>query len=74
MIDEATAVEYARRFLAANRLEVGDLDAARFIPEEQTWACVFANKPRLDGAVDAPGVTIVDVNSESGQASLFDSL
>ncbi|HXG09278.1 MAG TPA: hypothetical protein VNK04_05765 [Gemmataceae bacterium] len=73
MIEEHTAVEIATRFLKARGVDDDGFAEARYVPEEQVWACLFHRKTPPD-AVDAPGVIIVHVNGLTGEPSFFDTL
>ncbi|HEX3314496.1 MAG TPA: hypothetical protein VHR72_06355 [Gemmataceae bacterium] len=73
-MDEVTAVEIACRFLEASSIEVAGFSVARYLPESNSWSCVFLNQPAPDGAVDAPGVSIVEVDGTSGEATFFETL
>jgi hypothetical protein len=73
MIDEKAAVSIATEYLRVKGVDVGGFAEARFLSDEMVWACCFFNKMPA-GGIDCPGMTIVDVNSESGVASLFESL
>jgi hypothetical protein len=73
MIEKSGAVAIATEHLRVNGIDVEGFAEARFLPEEQIWSCCFFNKMPNAG-VDCPGMTIVDVDCETGRASLFDSM
>lgn len=73
MITQSEAREIATQFLCQEGIKVSRFDEIRYLPEEGLWICCFLNIMPL-GAVDSPGVTIVEVNANTGEASLFDAL
>lgn len=73
MIEEKTAVQIATRFLKVRGVDVGGFAEARYVPEEQIWACCFDTITPPD-AVDAPGLIIVHVNRLTGEPPFFETL
>jgi hypothetical protein len=73
MIEETNAVEIATRFLKSRGVDEDGFAEARYVPEEQVWACLFHRKAPPH-AVDAPGIMIVHVNCLTGEPSFFDTL
>lgn len=74
MIEESDAIEIATRFLKARQVVVERFSAATYDSEEQIWACCFEKQSFPLGAVDAPGVIIVEVNCMTGEPGFFDVL
>lgn len=72
MIEEIAAVEIAKAFLRTERIEVQGFREARYMPEEGVWACVFTRL--LQNAAESPSVTIVDVDSLTGEPTFFETM
>jgi hypothetical protein len=73
MINESTAVIIATRFLHSRGIDVEGFAHATYLPDLSTWACCFLKKSPND-TVDAPGMTIVNVNCLTGEPSFFEAL
>jgi hypothetical protein len=72
VIEEKAAIEIATQFLKARGVDVAGFAESRYLPQQRIWTCCFFNKMPTD-AVDSPGLTIVDVDSSTGEASFLEA-